>query len=48
MILHFRVGDLCINNTDLSPVSSCALLCMTLQSHTKQCAYSETPHTAHS
>ncbi|CAI9540745.1 unnamed protein product, partial [Staurois parvus] len=27
-----RGTDLCINNTDLSPVSSCTLLCMVLHS----------------
>ncbi|CAI9568787.1 unnamed protein product [Staurois parvus] len=30
MILHFQGRGLYVNNTDLSPVSSCTLLCMAL------------------
>ncbi|CAI9568281.1 unnamed protein product [Staurois parvus] len=36
MILHFQERDLCINNTVLSPVSSCTLLCMALDSRATQ------------
>ncbi|CAI9604846.1 unnamed protein product [Staurois parvus] len=37
MILHFQGGgELFVNKTDLSPVSSCTLLCMAVCSRTMQ------------
>ncbi|CAI9613380.1 unnamed protein product, partial [Staurois parvus] len=48
-ILHFRVGDLCVNNTDLSPLSATAhcfvLLCIA-QQYKAMCWHSKA-HTQH-
>ncbi|CAI9595932.1 unnamed protein product [Staurois parvus] len=52
MILHFRGGDLYVNNTVL-PVSSCTLLCMAVHSKAMQSSvitvkHTDTSKTAHS
>ncbi|CAI9562827.1 unnamed protein product, partial [Staurois parvus] len=46
--MNYRRGrDLCINNTDLSPVSTCTLLCMALLCRTsvKHTQHNNTEHT---
>ncbi|CAI9550242.1 unnamed protein product, partial [Staurois parvus] len=46
--LHFRGRDLYVNNTDISSVSSCTLLCMALHSsHTKAVCLQCKAHTQH-
>ncbi|CAI9536487.1 unnamed protein product, partial [Staurois parvus] len=48
IVEYYRRGrDLCINNTDLSPLSSCTLLCMALHSRAIQNSVLTVKHTRH-
>ncbi|CAI9586583.1 unnamed protein product, partial [Staurois parvus] len=47
-ILHFQGRDLCVNNTDLSPVSFFTLLCIALHSRAIQSnVLTQVEHTQH-